>query len=89
MLSLGLGKRFMQLYVFLLDLKVIFSNPWRSIRAYTLHQDLSFCSLKRLFANVATRSKRVYTLVDLPCRGLFTLGSKKAYTPREVINLGS
>jgi hypothetical protein len=27
MLSLGLGKKFLQLYVFLLDLKVILSKP--------------------------------------------------------------
>jgi hypothetical protein len=66
MLSLGLGKKFLQLFVFLLDLKVILSNTWRSIRAYTLHQDLSLLSLKKLFAKVATRSKRAYTLVDLP-----------------------
>jgi hypothetical protein len=35
---------------------------------------------KSYFAKVATRSKRPYTLVDLPCQVLFTLGSKRAYT---------
>jgi hypothetical protein len=40
MLSLGLGKEFLQFCVFLLDFKVILSNPWRSIREYTLHQGI-------------------------------------------------
>jgi len=66
MLSLGLGKKIMQLNIFLLDLKIILSNPLRRIRAYTLHQDLSLLSLKRLFVKVATRSKMAYTLDDLP-----------------------
>jgi hypothetical protein len=49
MLSLGLGKEFLQFCVFLLDFKVILSNPWRSIRAYTLHQGISLLLLlKRL-----------------------------------------
>jgi hypothetical protein len=33
MLSIELGKEFLKLYVFLLDFKVILSNPWRSIKA--------------------------------------------------------
>jgi hypothetical protein len=57
MLTLGLGKKFLQLYVFLLDLKVILSNSWRRIHAYTLHQDLSFIVIEKTFSKVATRVK--------------------------------
>jgi hypothetical protein len=40
MISFGLGKEFLQFYWVLIDFKVILSNPWRSIRVYTLHQEI-------------------------------------------------
>jgi hypothetical protein len=68
MLSLEIGKEFSAyLCCFFLFQGLFGLNTWRSIRAYTLHQYLSLFSLKRYFAKVATRSKRDYTLVDLPC----------------------
>jgi hypothetical protein len=47
MLSLGLGKKFLQIICFLLDFKVNLPNPWRSIRAYTLHQYISFIGIEK------------------------------------------
>jgi hypothetical protein len=40
LISLELGKEFMLLYCFFLVVRLILLNSWRSIRAYTLHQDL-------------------------------------------------
>jgi hypothetical protein len=48
MISLGLDKEFLQFCVFLLDFKVNLSNPWRSIRAYTLHQGISLLLLLKM-----------------------------------------
>jgi hypothetical protein len=44
---------------------------------------------KKLFAKIARRGKRDYTLLDLPFSVLFALGSKRDYTPREVTNPSS
>jgi hypothetical protein len=41
-------------------------NLWRSIKAYTLHQ-VPLYVLEKLLNKVARRSKRAYTLLDLPC----------------------
>jgi hypothetical protein len=55
MLFLGIGKEFLHyLCCFFLFQGKFCLNPWRSIRAYTLHQDLSFIVLNNLiFAKVA------------------------------------
>jgi hypothetical protein len=51
MQSLGLGKEFLQFCVFLLDFKVILSNPWRSIRAYIFHQGIYLLFLLKRLQN--------------------------------------
>jgi hypothetical protein len=70
MLSLEIGKELSTCCVVSSCFKVNCLNLWRSIRAYTLHQYLSLFVIensKNYFSKVTTRSKRVYTLVDLPC----------------------
>jgi hypothetical protein len=66
-ISLGIGKEFMHV----VGISFLFHgcsclNPWRSIRAYTLHQVYHYCEVDKLFAKVARRSKRAYNLLDLP-----------------------
>jgi hypothetical protein len=56
-------------------------DPWRIIRAYTLHQVLSLLFVEKDIAKVARRSKRAYTLLDFTMLGLLSQGSKRAYTP--------
>jgi hypothetical protein len=56
-------------------------DPWRNIRAYTLHQVLSLLLVEKAIAKVARRSKRAYTLLDFTLLGLLAQGSKRAYTP--------
>jgi hypothetical protein len=48
---------------------------------------LSYLSLDKLLNKVARRSKKAYTLARFTLLVLFSLGSKKAYTPREVTQL--
>jgi hypothetical protein len=58
-----------------------------SIRVYTLHQVLSLLFVERAIVKVSRRSKRAYTLLDLPCWVLISLGSKRTYTPRERVDI--
>jgi hypothetical protein len=65
---LGISKDFLQIVgVSLLFHGYYCLDPWRSIREYTLHQDSSYFLLDKLLQKVARRSKRAYTLLDLPC----------------------
>jgi len=74
--------------VFLLKSKAILSNPRRSIMGYTLHQGI-YLYFHWKGSMIATRSKRVYTLVSWPSQGLYSLGSKRVYTPRRLSNQAS
>jgi hypothetical protein len=68
MVSLGLGKEFLQSceIFFLLEFKVILSNPRRSNKGIHPPSKIFFLlSLKRL--KDCYKSKRVYTLVERPC----------------------
>ena len=67
LLSIGIGKEFSAYccYLFLFH-GYSCLNPWRSIRAYTLHQDLSIF-IEQVIAKVVRKSKKAYTLLDLPC----------------------
>jgi hypothetical protein len=56
-------------------------DPWRNIRAYTLHQVLSLLLVEKAIAKVARRFKRAYTFLDFTLLGLLAQGSKRAYTP--------
>jgi hypothetical protein len=62
-----IGKEFSAIVgnFFLFHLVLVY-NPWRSIRAYTLHQVHLICYWISHFSKVARRSTRAYTLLDLP-----------------------
>jgi hypothetical protein len=74
--------------VFLIVSWLLFSKPFEKCKG--IHPPL--ISIKfvfkrdKLLNKVVGRSKRDYTLLDLPCYVLHALGSKRAYTPREVAN---